>query len=267
MAAASRPPVVFLHGLWLHARSWQPWLELFASRGYAPIAPGWPHEPATVEQARERPEAVAGQGIDDIVDHYRGIIDALPASPILIGHSFGGLLAEKLLGQGIGCAAIAIDPAQIKGVLTLPLVQLRSALPALANPLNVTKAVSLSKDEFRYGFGNAISEEESAALHARWTIPSPARPLFQAATANFTWHSQAEVDTANAARGPLLLISGTADHTVPDATTQATFRQYRNSPAVTELRRFEGRGHSLVIDHGWREVATACLEWLESRGL
>jgi pimeloyl-ACP methyl ester carboxylesterase len=267
MAAAGRPPVVFLHGLWLHASSWQAWQELFTSRGYASTAPGWPHEAATVEEARARPEAVAGQGIDDIVGHYRAIIDALPASPILIGHSFGGLLAEKLLGQGIGCAAIAIDPAQIKGVLTLPLTQLRSALPALANPLNVTKSVSLSKEDFRYGFGNAIAEEESAALHARWTIPSPARPLFQAATANFTWHSQAEVDTANAARGPLLLISGTADHTVPDATTQATFRQYRNSPAVTELRRFEGRGHSLVIDSGWREVATACLEWLESRGL
>jgi pimeloyl-ACP methyl ester carboxylesterase len=195
------------------------------------------------------------------------VIATLGAPPIVIGHSFGGLIAEKLIGKGIGRAAIAIDPAQIKGVLPLPLAQLRSALPALATPLNLTRAVSLTRAEFRYGFGNALSEEESDALYDRWSIPSPARPLFQAAVANFVLHAEAEVDTANATRGPLLLISGTADHTVPDVTTRAAYRQYRGSHALTELRQFQGRGHSLTVDSGWKEVARACLDWLEAKGL
>ena len=265
MPACARVPVVFVHGLWLHAACWQPWCELFEQHGYAPLAPGWPHEADTVDAARARPDAVAGLGIDDVVGHMGAIIERLDSPPVLIGHSFGGLIVEKLLGQGRGRAAIAIDPAQIKGVLTLPLAQLRSALPALSNPLNVERAVSLTREEFRYAFGNALPPAESDALHERWSIPSPARPLFQAAVANFTWHSQAAVDTANARRGPLLLVSGTADHTVPDATTAATFRQYRESTAVTELKRFEGRGHSLTIDHGWRDVATACLDWLHTQ--
>jgi len=183
-----------------------------------------------------------------------------------VGRSFGGLIVEKMLGQGIGRAGIAIDPAQIKGVLRLPFAQLRSALPALANPLNVTRAVSLTASEFRYGFGNALTEEESNALHARWTVPSPARPLFQAAVANLVPDSQAEVDTANSDRGPLLMISGTADHTVPDTTTESAFSLYQ-SMAVTELIRFEGRGHSLTIDHGWRDVASACIQWLKQQQL
>lgn len=267
MSTSTPRPVVFIHGLWLHASSWQPWRERFDAAGYRSLAPGWPGEPETVEAARARPEAVANASIDDVAGHYRQTIEALPQPPILIGHSFGGLIVEKLLGQGLGAAGIAIDPAQIKGVLTLPLEQLRSALPALANPLNLTRAVSLTKEAFRYGFGNALPEAESDALHARWTIPSPARPLFQAAVANFSPNSEAAVDTAKADRGPLLLISGTADHTVPDATTQSSFRQYAGSTAITELRRFEGRGHSLTIDHGWGEIAEACLDWLGQQGL
>ncbi|MDB5817742.1 MAG: hypothetical protein JWQ11_1382 [Rhizobacter sp.] len=259
-------PVLFIHGLWLHASSWGPWLKRFEAAGYAPVAPGWPGEPDTVGEARLLPERVADKGIDDVVAHFKTIIAALPASPILIGHSFGGLVAEKLLGEGIGRAAIAIDPAQIKGVLPLPLAQLRSGLPALGNPFNKSRAVALTAKEFHYGFGNAISEQESNELFEKWSIPSPARGLFEVAFANFTLHSAAQVDTGNGARGPLLLISGTADHTVPDVTTQATFRQYRDSLAITELKQFEGRGHSLAIDHGWGDVATACLGWLKDKG-
>lgn len=260
-------PVVFIHGLWLHASSWQPWMDLFDAAGYRSIAPGWPHEPDTVAAARENPDLVANQSIDEITDHYAGIIAELDQPPIIIGHSFGGLFAEKLLGQGIGAAAVAIDPAQIKGVLPLPLAQLRSGLPALGNPANLHRAVALTTDEFHYGFGNALSPDESAELFDRWTIPSPARPLFQAAAANFVLHSQAKVNTANDDRGPLLLISGTADHTVPDVVTRSTFKQYRDSTAVTELRQFEGRGHSLTIDSGWREVADAVIEWLNGTTL
>ena len=266
MSADGRP-VVFIHGLWLHATSWAPWLELFREAGYDPVAPGWPREADTVEEARRDPDAVADLGIDDVTSHYRGLIESLDREPVVIGHSFGGLFAEKLLGQGVGAAAVAIDPAQIKGVLPLPLAQLRSGLPALKNPANLHKAVSLTRKEFRFGFGNALPEEESDALYDKWTIPSPARPLFQAAAANFVMHSEAKVDTGNVDRGPLLLISGTADHTVPDVVTRSTLKQYRDSTAVTELRQFEGRGHSLTIDSGSREVATAVLGWLADKGL
>jgi alpha-beta hydrolase superfamily lysophospholipase len=260
-------PVVFVHGLWLHAASWTPWVEMFKAAGYEPVAPGWPGEPTTVEEARAQPNLVANIGIDEATDHFAAIIAALDLPPVIIGHSFGGLIAEKLLGQGIGAAAVAIDPAQIKGVLPLPLAQLRAGLPALGNPANLHKAISLTKKEFRFGFGNALTEEESDELYDRWTIPSPARPLFQAAVANFVLHSPAKVDTANETRGPLLLISGTADHTVPDVVTRSTLKQYRDSTAVTELRQFEGRGHSLTIDNGWKELAETILNWLTTNGL
>jgi alpha-beta hydrolase superfamily lysophospholipase len=251
----------------LHATSWQPWIEHFAAAGYQPVAPGWPHEPPTVDEARVNPDAVANLSIDDVTDHYAGVIAELDEPPVIIGHSFGGLFAEKLLGQGHGAAAVAIDPAQIKGVLPLPLAQLRSGLPALGNPANLHRSVVLTEKEFRYGFGNAVSEEESAELYHRWTVPSPARPLFQAAAANFVMHAQAAVDTGNTERGPLLLISGTADHTVPDVVTRSTFKQYRDSTAVTELKQFEGRGHSLTIDNGWQDVADAILDWLKTHNL
>ena len=263
----SPTPVVFIHGLWLHATSWSSWLELFREAGYNPIAPGWPGEPDTVAEAREHPEYVANIGINDITGHYADIIDGLDQQPVIIGHSYGGLIAEKLLGQGVGTAAVAIDPAQIKGVLPLPLAQIRAALPGLGNPTNLHKAVSLSQKEFRFGFGNAVSEEESNALYEKWTIPSPARPLFQAAAANFVMHSQAKVNTANETRGPLLLISGLEDHTVPDVVTRSTLKQYRDSAAVTELKQFEGRGHSLTIDSGWKQVADDIQDWLKEKGL
>jgi alpha-beta hydrolase superfamily lysophospholipase len=256
-------PVVFIHGLWLHATSWQPWQDLFRENGYEPIAPGWPNEPATLEEARANPDLVANLSIDDVTTHFATIIESLDAPPVIIGHSFGGLFTEKLLGQGIGAAGVAIDPAQIKGVLPLPLAQLRAGLPGLGNPANLHKAVSLTQKEFRFGFGNAVSEEESNALFERWTIPSPARPLFQAAAANFVLHSQAKVNTDNSTRGPLLLLSGLEDHTVPDVVTRSTLKQYRDSTAVTELKQFEGRGHSLTVDSGWKEVADAVLEWLK----
>ena len=261
---ASRTPVVFIHGLWLHATSWNRWLDLYRDAGYEPIAPGWPGEPETVHAARENPDLVADTGIDDAVAHFAEIIGALDAKPIIIGHSFGGLLAEKLLGQDLAAAAVAIDPAQIKGVLPLPLAQIRAALPVLGNPANLHKAISLTAKQFRFGFGNELSEEESDNLYEQWSIPAPARPLFQAAVANFALHSEAKVNTANQTRGPLLLISGKQDHTVPDVTTRSTLKRYRDSTAVTELRQFEGRGHSLTIDSGWREVADATHEWLQA---
>jgi len=263
----TRTPVVFIHGLWLHATSWAPWVELFGEAGYDPVAPGWPGDPDTVAAARANPDSLADHGIDDVTSHYAGIIDQLPARPILIGHSFGGMIAEKLLGLDYGTAAIGIDAAQIKGVLPLPLSALHSTLPVFKNPANKHRAVSLTAEQFRYSFGNAISEEESNQLHERWTIPAPGKPLFEAAAANFSLHSPAKVNTANEGRGPLLLIMGGQDHTVPEAITKATAKQYRHSPAVTDLEEFEDRGHSLTIDSGWRDVADVCLAWLAKQDL
>jgi len=219
------------------------------------------------EQARDNPDSVADVGIDDIVGTYANVIASLEAPPILIGHSFGGLIAERLLGQNLGAAAVAIDAAGIKGVLVLPLSELRSRFPVLKNPANEHRSVMLTAEEFRYAFGNAVSEDESNQLYDKWAIPGPGRPLFEAAKANFARHSPAKVDTDNPTRGPLLLIGGGEDHTVPEAVTKSTLKQYRDSPAATDFLDFRDRGHSLTIDSGWQAIADASHAWLERQGL
>ena len=260
-------PVVFVHGLWLHGDSWGAWIDRFREAGYSPVAPGWPGDSATVEETRKQPERVAGHGVDDVVEHYAAIIRQLDAKPIAIGHSFGGLVVQRLLGDDLVAAAVAIDPAPIKGVLALPLSSLRVASVALLNPLNKNRAVALTAEQFRYGFGNAISAAESAELHERWTIPSPGRPLFEAAAANFSPRSPAKVNTDNASRGPLLLTAGGKDHTAPPTITKATLRLYRKSPAVTDYKEFPDRGHSLALDSGWHDVAASVLAWLKEHSL
>ena len=260
-------PVVFVHGLWLHADSWTAWMDHFRAAGYTPTAPGWPGDSGTVEETRSQADRVARFGIDDVVEHYAGVIGGLAAKAIVIGHSFGGLIAQRLLGQNLAAAAVGIDAAPIKGVIYLPPSALRVASVALRNPANRKRAVALTAKQFRYGFGNAVSAEESNDLYERWAIPSPGRPLFEAASANLSRRSPAKVDTVNATRGPLLLTAGGKDHTVPRAVVKSTLKLYRKSPAVTDLREFPDRGHSLTIDSGWREVADAVLAWLKERSL
>jgi alpha-beta hydrolase superfamily lysophospholipase len=267
MADNARTPVVFIHGLWLHASSWKPWVDLFTDEGYNASAPGWPGDSDTVEATRANPDAVANHGVDEVTEHYAKIISELPALPVVIGHSFGGLIVEKLLGEGHAAAGVAIDAAPIKGVLPLPISALRVAFPALRNPANLHRALSLTPEQFHYGFGNALTPEESADLYERWTIPSPARPLFQAATANVNPHSQTKVDVHNEERGPLLLTMGGMDHTVPEAISKSTYKQYRKSSALTEITEFEERGHSLTIDSGWREIADSVLAWMKAKNL
>jgi non-heme chloroperoxidase len=258
-------PVIFVHGLWLHASSWDPWVDFFKEAGYVPSAPGWPGDGDTVADTRDNPERVAGVGIEDVVEYYTGIIHSLPAKPVVIGHSFGGLIVQRLLGQDLAAAAVAIDPAPIQGVLYLPPSALKVASIALRKPANRKEAVSLTAEQFRYGFGNALPGQESADLYDKWTIPSPGKPLFEAALANFTPKSPAKVKTRNKTRGPLLITAGGQDHTVPAAVSMATRRLYHRSPAITDLREFPDRGHSLTIDHGWREVAQTVLDWLRQR--
>jgi alpha-beta hydrolase superfamily lysophospholipase len=267
--AADRVPVVFIHGLWLHSTSWQPWAELFRSAGYDPILPEWPGVPDTVAEARAHPETQAGIGIDQVIDSHARLVESMPEPPVLIGHSFGGLVVLSLLDRGVGRAGVAIDPAQIRGVVRTPPAQLASAFPVLRNPANRKRAISLTADQFRSSFGNALPEEEAARLHEQWTIPAPGRPLFQAALANAIPRSRAAtaVDTHKADRAPLLIISGGADRTVPDSVTRAAYKMYGKSAAVTEYRAFPDRGHSLTVDSGWREVAQASLDWLTRQGI
>jgi len=258
---------VFIHGLWIASTAWEPWIERFAADGHTAVAPPWPGEAASIAATRENPDAQAGFGIDAITEYFAKLLEEFDEPPVVIGHSFGGLIAQKLLGQNKAAAAIAIDPAPIKGVKPLPLAQLRSALSVLGNPLNRGRAKGLTQSQFRFGFGNALEAAESNELWERWAIPSPGKPLFEAATANFTRQSPAAVDTANSARGPLLITAGTADHTVPYVTAKAAFKQYAKSAAITDFHEFVGRGHSLTIDHGWRDVADTTLSWLEHRGV
>lgn len=264
---AGRAPVVFVHGLWLHAASWGPWVDTFNEAGYSANALGWPGDGDTVAETRAAAGQVAGHGLAEVIAHHASEIGKLGGKPIVVGHSFGGLIAQRLLSEGFASAAVAIDPAPAKGVLFLPPSALRVASVALRNPANRNRAVSLTKKQFRYGFGNALSQQESDELWERWTIPSPGKPLFEAALANFAPHSPAAVDRKGATRGPLLITAGGKDHTVPAAVSRQTQKLYRNSSAITELRTFADRGHSLTIDSGWREVAESVLGWLGERGL
>jgi len=263
----ARMPVVFVHGLWLHAESWKQWIELFRQKGYEAVGASWPGDAETTEATRKNPGALAGHGVGEIADHIARQLEAIGRKAILIGHSFGGLLVQNLLGRDLAAAAIAIDPAPIRGVLELPLSSLKSAFPVLGNPLNFNRAVPLTEKQFRFGFTNAVSEQEARELYAKYAMPAPGRPLFQAATANFNPWAATRVNTGNATRGPLLLISGTEDNTVPPVLVRSTSRRYRGSPAETESKEFAGRGHSLTIDSGWREIAEYCLSWLRGKKL
>ncbi|QXE38452.1 alpha/beta hydrolase [Streptomyces sp. GMY02] len=260
-------PVVFVHGLWIHSDSWRNWLDLFRRVGYDPIAPGWPGDSDTVAETRRNATAVGNRGIDEITAGYLRVIDGLDTKPIVIGHSFGGLIAQKLLAGGNASAAVAIDPGQIRGVKPVPLAQIRSGLPVLSRPGNKKKAISLTRKQFRYSFGNAIPQSESDELFDRWAIPGPGKPLFEASTANFSKNSPAAVDTRNDDRGPLLIIGGGKDHTVPEVVAKAAYKLYAGSSATTDYQAFPDRGHSLAFDHGWRQIADFTLTWLMHQSL
>jgi non-heme chloroperoxidase len=261
--ASGLTPVMFVHGLWLLPSSWDRWAELFESAGYVALTPGWPDDADTVADANANPEAFADKSIGQVADHFAAIAGSLTAKPAIIGHSFGGLLAQILAGRGLACVSVAVDPAPFRGVLPLPISALRAASPALGHPANRHRAVPLSYDQFRYAFANAVSEDEAKELYATFAVPAAGLPLFQAAAANLNPWTEAKVDTENPGRGPLLVISGEKDHTVPWAIANASFKHQQHNKNVTEIVEIPGRGHALTIDSGWREVAGTALTFVQ----
>ncbi len=261
--ASGRTPVVFIHGLWLLPHSWDRWAAVFDEAGYAPLTPGWPEDPETVAEAKAHPEVFAGKTIGQVADHYAEVIGQLNKKPAVIGHSFGGLLAQIIAGRGLSAVSVAIDPAPFRGVLPLPFSALKAASPALRNPANRNRAIPLTFEQFRYAFANAVSEEEAKELYETFAVPAPGAPLFQAAAENLNPWTEAKVDTKNPDRGPLLIISGEKDHTVPPAIANASYDNQKHNEGVTEIVEMNGRGHALVIDHGWRDVADTALQFVQ----
>lgn len=255
-------PVVFVHGLWLLPCSWDRWAALFEKAGFTALTPGWPDDPDTVAEANAHPEVLAHKTIGQVADHFDEIIRALKTKPAIIGHSFGGLLVQILAGRGLASVTVAIDPAPFRGVLPLPISSLKSAWPVLGNPANRNRAVPLTFDQFRFGFANAVSEEEAHELYDKFAVPASGVPLFQAAIANLNPWTEAKVDTNNPDRGPLLLISGQKDNTVPWAITNASFKLQERNAGVTEIKEMPNRGHALTIDNGWRDVADTALAFV-----
>jgi non-heme chloroperoxidase len=260
--ASGLQPVVFVHGLWLLPSSWDRWAGVFEQAGYSALTPGWPDDPRTVAEANAHPEVFANKTVGQVADHFEAIIRQLERTPIIVGHSFGGLLVQILAGRALAAASVAIDPAPFRGVLPLPLSALRSAWPVLANPANRHRAVSLTFEQFRFAFANAVSEVEARELYETFAVPASGAPIFQAATANLNPWTEARVDTDNPERGPLLIISGEKDNTVPWAIANASYHRQSRNGNLTEIMEIANRGHALTVDSGWREVADTSLQFV-----
>lgn len=260
--ASGRTPAVLIHGLWLLRGSWERWAALFEGAGYAVVTPEWPDDPATVAEANARPEVFAGKTVGQVADHLARIVGGLDRRPVVVGHSFGGLLTQILAGRGLSAASVAIDPAPFRGVLPLPVSAIRASLPVLKNPANRRRAVGLSYEEFRYAFANAVDARQARELYETYAVPASGAPLFQAATANLNPRTEARADTTHPDRGPLLIISGEKDTIVPWAMANAAYKRQLRNREVTEIVELPDRGHGLILDDGWREVADTALTFL-----
>ena len=261
--SSERPPVVFIHGLWLLPSSWDRWGALFEDSGFSAVAPGWPDDPPSVGEARAHPEVFARKTIGQVADHMAGVVRSLKKKPAVVGHSFGGLLTQMIAGRGLSAASVAIDPAPYRGVLPLPFSALKAASPVLLNPFNRGRAVLLTFEQFRYGWANALTEVDARKLYDTYHVPGAGAPVFQAALANVNPWTQVKVDTLNPNRGPLLVIEGSSDHTVPPSIANASYRRQKRNPGVTEIKWISDRGHSLVIDDRWQDVAQTALDFVK----
>jgi len=256
-------PVMFIHGAWLSARSWDNYADFFGKRGFAVSAPEWPRKHGDVEEIRETAEESAGLGVQEIVDHYAALIGELDQPPVLIGHSYGGLFVELLLDRGLGRAGVAISPAPAKGILALPFSTLKAGAPALAHPSKWHGVVTLTPEEFTYAFVNTFSEQDAASAYERYAVPETGQIFYEAGFANFHLHPPTELHFKNAERAPLLLVGATKDHTVPASLTKAAYKRYEHSPARTDYLEFQGRPHFHMVAPDWQEVAEAIGSWLE----
>jgi non-heme chloroperoxidase len=261
--ASGNTPVVFIHGLWLLPSSWANWADFFEQAGYAPLTPDWPDDPATVEEARANPDVLAKKTLKQVADHTTEVINALDAKPAVVGHSTGGLLAQMLAGRGLSAVTVAIDPGVFRGVLPLPVSVLRGVGPFLVNPLTRRRAITLTFDQFKYGWANALDEKEAKELYDTFHVAGSGIALAQMGFANINPWTEAKVDTKNPARGPLLVIDGEKDHTVPWAIAHAAYKRQTRNPAVTEIVKMPNRGHALTIDRGWRDVAQTALDFVK----
>jgi len=261
--ASGKTPVAFIHGLWLLPSSWDRWRTVFEEAGYTTLSPGWPDDPNTVEEANRHPDVFAHKSVGQVADHLEDVVGKLTRKPALIGHSFGGLQAQILVGRGLAAVTVAIDPAPFRGVLPLPISALRSASPVIGNPANRGRAVPLTYEQFRYAFANAVSEDEAKELYNTYAVPAAGVPLFQAATANLNPWTEVKVKSKASGRGPMLIISGEKDHTVPWAIANSSYKKQKRNEAVTEITEMKGRGHALTIDNGWREVADTALGFVQ----
>ena len=261
--ASGRTPVVLIHGLWVLPSSWNNWVEYFEQEGYAGVTPDWPDDPETVEEARANPDVLAKKTLKQVADHTEEVIGRLNKKPAVMGHSTGGLLAQMIADRGLSAATVAIDPGPFRGVLPLPVSTLRVSAPVLRNPLNRGRAVALSLDQFKYGWANALSDEEAKQLYETYHVAAPGVALMQMANANLNPWTEAKLDPKNPERGPLLIIDGEKDHTVPWAIANGAYKRQRHNEAVTEIEKIPNRGHSLTIDSGWREVAQKALDFVK----
>jgi non-heme chloroperoxidase len=261
--ATTATPVVFVHGLWLLPSSWDNWADFFAQAGYAPLTPEWPDDPETVDEAREDPHVLARKTLKQVADHTTEVINALERKPAVIGHSTGGLLAQMLAGQGLSAATVAIDPGVFRGVLPLPPSVLKGVGPFLVDPRTPGRAITLTFDQFKYSWANALDEKEAKELYDSFHVAGSGKSLAQMGNANLNPWTEAKVDTKNPDRGPLLIIDGEEDHTVPWAIANAAYKRQKKNAGVTEIVKIPNRGHSLTIDHGWREVAQTALDFVK----
>ena len=261
--ASGNTPVVFIHGLWLLPSSWANWADFFKQAGYAPLTPDWPNDPETVEQARANPDVLAKKTLKQVADHTADVIGKLAKKPAVMGHSTGGLFAQMLAGRGLSAATVAIDPGVFRGVLPLPLSTLRASGPFLLNPQYRGRAITLTFDQFKYGWTNALDEDEAKRLYDTYHVAGSGIALAQMADANLNPWTESKVDTKNPDRGPLLILDGEKDHTVPWAIANASYKRQKRNPSVTEIKQMPNRGHSLTIDHGWQDVAQTALDFVK----
>lgn len=261
--ATGKQPVVFVHGLWLLPSSWDRWATVFKRAGYVTLTPGWPDDPETVAEAKENPEVMAHKTIGQIADHFDEVIQGLDKKPAVIGHSFGGLLAQILAGRGRSAATVAFDSAPFRGILPLPISTLKSGKPVLGNPANRGRAIPLTYDQFQYSFANTVPEDEAKQLYNEFSVPGAGVPLFQAAAANLNPWTEAKVDHKNPDRGPMLIAYGSEDHVSPKAISEAIFKKQEKNKGVTEITEIEGASHGLTIDHTWRKSCDTALEFVK----